>query len=108
MKLVAQVQLKPTPQQAQLLWRTMERANKACNHLSQQAWEAKTFGRYGLHKGAYHDTRARFPRLSSQVVVRCIAKVSDAYRLGRERKRCFRTQGGDCLRCAHADVEGRG
>jgi IS605 OrfB family transposase len=93
MKLVAQVQLKPTPQQAQLLRRTMERANKACNHLSQQAWEEKTFGRYGLHKLAYHDTRARFPSLSSQVVVRCIAKVSDAYRLGRERKHRFRTEG---------------
>ena len=93
MKLVAQVQRKPTPQQAQLLRRTMERANKACDHLSQQAWEEKTFGRYSLHKVAYHDTRARFPRLSSQVVVRCIAKVSDAYRLSRERKRCFRTEG---------------
>jgi len=59
MKLAAQVQLKPTPQQAQLLRRTMERANNACNHLSQYAWEAKTAGRYGLHKLAYHDPRAR-------------------------------------------------
>ena len=56
MKLVAQVQLKPTPQQAQLLRCTMERANQACNHLSQQAWEAKTFGRYVLHRLAYHKT----------------------------------------------------
>ena len=93
MKLVAQVQLKPTPQQAQLLRRTMERANQACNHLSQQAWEAKTFGRYVLHKLAYHKTRAGFPDLSSQMVVRCIAKVSDAYRLDGERERAFRSEG---------------
>jgi IS605 OrfB family transposase len=93
MKLVAQVKLQPTPQQAQLLQRTMERANQACNHLSQQAWETKTFGRYALHKLAYHDTRAHFPDLSSQVVVRCIAKVSDAYKQDRKHKRCFRAQG---------------
>ena len=93
MKLVAQVQLQPTPQQAQLLRRTMERANQACSHLSQQAWETKSFGRYVLHKLAYHETRARFPDLSSQVVVRCIAKVSDAYRVNRKRERGFRAEG---------------
>jgi IS605 OrfB family transposase len=93
MRLVAQVKLQPTPQQAQLLQRTMERANQACNDLSHQAWEARTFGRYALHKLAYHDTRARYPDLSSQVVVRCIAKVSDAYKRERKRKRRFRAEG---------------
>jgi transposase len=93
MKLVAQVKLHPTLQQAQLLQRTIERANQACSYLSQRAWEAKTFGRYALHKLTYHETRARFPELSSQVVVRCIAKVSDAYRLDHKRKRRFRADG---------------
>jgi IS605 OrfB family transposase len=93
MKLVAQVKLQPTPQQAQRLQRTMGRANQACNDLSQQAWEARVFGRYALHKLAYHDTRARYPDLSSQVVVRCIAKVSDAYKLDRKRKRRFQAEG---------------
>jgi IS605 OrfB family transposase len=93
MKLVAQVKLQPTPQQAQLLHRTMERANQACTYLSQQAWETKTFGRYALHKLAYHETRAQFPELSAQVVVRCIAKVSDAYQVDRRRKRRFRAGG---------------
>ena len=93
MKLMAQVKLQPTPQQAQLLQRTMERANCACNYLSQQAWETKTFGRYALQKLAYHDTREAYGDLSSQVVVRCIAKVSDAYKVGRKRQRRFRAEG---------------
>jgi len=93
MRLVAQLKLQPTPQQAQLLQHTMERANQACNDLSQQAWETRTFRRYALHRLAYHDIRARYPDLSAQVVVRCIAKVSDAYQLDRKRKRRFRAQG---------------
>ena len=93
MKLVAQVQLQPTPEQARLLRRTIERANETCNHLGQVAWEAKTYGRYALHKLAYYETRRRFPDLSSQMVVRCIAKVSDAYKLSRKRKRSFRAEG---------------
>jgi putative transposase len=90
MKLTAQLKLQPTPQQAQLLQRTMERANQACNDLSQQTWKKRTFRRYALHKLAYHETRARYPDLSAQVVVRCIAKVSDAYKLDHQRQRRFR------------------
>jgi putative transposase len=93
MKLTVQLKLQPTPQQAQLLQRTMERANQACNDLSQQAWETRTFRRYALHKLAYHETRARYPDLSAQVVVRCIAKVSDAYKLDHECQRRFRARG---------------
>jgi len=93
MKLTAQLKLQPTPQQAQFLQRTIERANQACNDLSQQAWETRTFRRYALHKLAYHDIRARYPDLSAQVVVRCIAKVSDAYKLDHKQKRHFRADG---------------
>jgi putative transposase len=93
MRLIAQLKLQPTPHQAQLLQHTMERANQACNDLSQQAWETRTFRCYALHKLAYHETRARYPDLSAQVVVRCIAKVSDAYKLDHKHKRRFRAQG---------------
>jgi putative transposase len=93
MKLTAQLKLQPAPHQAQLLQRTMERANQACNDLSQQAWETRTFRRYALHKLTYHETRARYPDLSAQVVVRCIAKVSDAYKLDHKCQRRFRALG---------------
>jgi len=93
MNLVAQVKLLPTPEQADALRRTLELANTACNYLSERAWEAKTFRQYDLHKLAYHDARAEFPDLSSQIIVRSTAKVADAYKLDRRTKRTFRPYG---------------
>lgn len=90
MKLMAQVKLQPTDDQALALKRTIERANEACNHLSNVAWETRCFRQYSLHKLAYHATRASFPDLSSQVIVRCIARVADAYKLDRKTRRQFR------------------
>jgi hypothetical protein len=43
MKLVAQLQLKPTEHQHQLLKATLERANIACNAISDYAWENQVF-----------------------------------------------------------------
>lgn len=90
MKLMAQVKLQPIDDQALALKRTIERANEACNHLSDIAWETRCFRQYSLHKLAYHTTRTAFPDLSSQVIVRCIARVADAYKLDRKSKRQFR------------------
>lgn len=93
MKLIAQVKLQPTEEQADALKRTIKRANEACNYLSARAWESKTFRQYSLHKLAYYDTREKFPDLSSQVVVRAIARVADTYKLDRKRKRSFKPLG---------------
>jgi len=90
MKLIAQVKLLPTEEQADALKRTVERANAACDYLSQRAWDTRTFGQYSLHKLAYYDTRREFPDLSAQIVVRCIARVADAYKLDRKTPRAFR------------------
>jgi len=93
MKLIAQVKLATTPEQADALKRTMEQANEARNYLSERAWKAKVFGQYRLHKLAYYETRATFPDLSSQIVVRAIADVSDAYKLDHKRPRTFKPYG---------------
>lgn len=92
MKLIAQVKLLPTPEQAKALKQTIEQANAACNYISGQAWENKQFSRVPLHKLVYYTTREKFA-LSSQVVVRCISKVVDSYKLDRKSKRSFRPQG---------------
>jgi len=91
MKLIAQVKLQVTPEQAAALKRTIERANEACNYLSERAWQSKCFHQYSLHKLAYYDTRERFPTLSSQIVVRCTARVADAYKLDHKTQRTFRS-----------------
>lgn len=92
-KLTVQVQLRPTPQQADALLRTLEAANTAANQLSEMAWESGTFRQFRLHRLAYHTLKAQGV-LTAQVIVRLIAKVADAYKLDRKRKRTFRLHGG--------------
>ena len=88
-----QVKLKPTEEQAALLTSTLRMANSACDWLSEKAFETDTFGQYDLHNIAYHDCRSAFPHLSAQVVVRCIAKVADSYKLDTDKIRTFRPMG---------------
>ena len=92
MKLTAQIKLLSTPEQAQSLKQTLEITNSACNYISNQAWEHKTFRQFSLHKLVYRDVRDKFP-LSAQVVVRAISKVSNAYKISTKTKRIFKLHG---------------
>ena len=92
MKLIAQVKLLPTLEQADALRKTLERANAACQFVSDTAWETKTFRQYDLHHKCYQAVRKQF-NLSAQVAVRAIAKVADAYKLDRKTKRNFKPKG---------------
>jgi putative transposase len=89
MKLIAQLKLLPTPEQANALKRTLETANAACNYISQVAWANRTFGKFVLQKLCYQDVRETFG-LSAQMTIRALAKVGDAYKLDKETKRTFR------------------
>ena len=92
MKLTNQVKLQPTIEQAELLKRTLETANAACNYISGIAWDTQTFGQFKIHALVYNNVRAQF-NLTAQMVVRCIAKVTDAYKLDKETEREFRPHG---------------
>ena len=92
MKLTAQVKLLPTTEQAQALRETLERANAACNHISEWAWTHQVFGQWSLHHALYYAVREQFA-LSAQMAVRSIAKVADAYKLDRKAQRTFRPTG---------------
>ena len=98
MKLTAQLLLRPTSEQATLLLRTMEAANAACNAISAYAFREKVFSKFSLQQALYHDIRQRFS-LTAQVVVRCLGKVADAYKVDKKaaiadrRKRSFRPHG---------------
>jgi putative transposase len=92
MQLTAKVKLVPTPEQVDALRHTLETANAACNYISGRAWEERTFRQYNLHRLVYHDVRERFA-LSSQMTVRCISKVADAYKLDCKTRRTFREKG---------------
>jgi IS605 OrfB family transposase len=89
MKLIAQLKLQPTPEQADALVRTMRAANAACDYISGVAWETRTFGKFALQKLCYETVREQFG-LSAQMTVRALAKVGDAYKLDKRTKRTFR------------------
>lgn len=89
MKLVANIRLDPTDEQFDLLKRTLEACNEACNWISAQAWETKTLGHYAMQKLVYYEVRGRFG-LTAQAAIRCIAKVADAYKTFKGKQRAFR------------------
>lgn len=88
MKLIAQVKLNPTEEQAESLRKTLLAANGAAQHVSDYAWMVKTFGQYDLHHAQYYIIREQFG-LSAQMAVRVIAKVADSYKLDKKAKRTF-------------------
>ena len=92
MKLTAKVKLTPTDAQTDSLKRTLETGNAACNYISGVAWETKTFGKFQVQKLVYEHVRKTFD-LTAQLVIRCIAKVTDAYKLDKETERTFRPLG---------------
>jgi predicted transposase len=92
MKLTSIVKLQPSAEQRQLLYDTMMTANAACNAISDAAWDSKTFGTFHLHHLTYKMARDVY-KLSAQVAVRCVAKVADAYKVGKSIKRQFKKLG---------------
>lgn len=85
MKLTLQIKLLPTCKQVEMLKDTFSVFNKACNAISQIAWERRVFKQFGLHKEVYYPIKETY-RLSSQLVVRAISKVADAYKLDRKKQ----------------------
>jgi len=91
-KLTAQLKLRPTPEQADALRRTLETTNAACDTISQIAWDAQTFGKFPLQKLCYAAVREA-SGLAAQMVIRALAKVADAYKLDTKRRRTFAPHG---------------
>jgi putative transposase len=81
MKLVANIQLTPTKDEAKLLRQTLEACNAACNAASQLGFEKfgpKKVRQFNLQKVVYQRLRDDFG-LTAQAAIRSIAKVADAY-----------------------------
>jgi len=92
MKLIAQIKLNPTAEQHAALVATLVEANAACDAISVIAWQAREFRRISLQKLSYHQVKDSF-KLGAQVLIRCIAKVADAYKRDRKVQRTFRPHG---------------
>lgn len=92
MKLTAKIKLNPTEDQRQILHETLQRANAACNYISDLAWQEKTFNKLSLQKMCYYAVRDKF-ELSAQMVVRALGKVADSYKKDKKTKRNFQKHG---------------
>lgn len=92
MKLIAQVKLQPTEDQADSLRQTILAWNGAANYISEQAWMRKSFRKYDLHHATYYDARERYG-LAAQAAIRVIAVVADAYKIDQKTKHVFRRMG---------------
>jgi len=92
MKLTLKIKLLPTDEQADLLLSTMKEANAVCDAISEIAWENKVFNQFKIHSLCYHGFKSSFG-LSAQMLVRCISKVADAYKLDKKTQRFFRPLG---------------
>lgn len=93
MKLTLKIKLLPTAEQVDLLLETIRETNASCNAISEVAWSKRIFNNFKLHHEVYHPYRATF-KLSSQCLIRAIAKVADAYKLDKKTKRTFKPLGG--------------
>src|SRR3990167_4676407 len=91
-KLTLKIKLLPNKEQEKLILKTIEEFNTVCNEISTIAWDNKTFNTYKLHHLCYHRIKSSF-KLSAQLVVRAIAKVSDSYKLDKKVEREFRLKG---------------
>lgn len=92
MKLVAQIKPLVDELQQAVLCETVEQSNALCNWISEKAWTAKVFRQFDLHHLCYQEAR-ELSGLSSQMVIRCIAKVADAYKMDKKTQRTFRATG---------------
>ena len=93
MKLTAQIKLLPSDEQAERLLLTLERANEACQYISDYAHESGTHSKYKLQEAVYHDVREQFD-LAAQMTIRALGKVADAYKTNPKAHNQFDIRGG--------------
>jgi putative transposase len=77
-KLVVQVKLQPTPEQASALYATLRACNAAASDVAAMAREIDCYRNFDLRKHAYQGIKTDY-RLGAQAAQHAIKKVADAY-----------------------------
>src|SRR5437763_12259700 len=95
MKLTLQLQLVPSAEQKADLLATMEQFNEAASFAAKVGFEAGVFGQVTIHKLVYHEMRERFG-LSSQLVVRAIAKAVECFQRDKTKCPVFKPRSAIC------------
>src|SRR6266849_8822928 len=92
MKLTLAIKLTPSCAQHAALVAALERFNAACNAIAELAFRQHLANKIALQKIVYRDIRYRFG-LSSQMTVRAIGKVVEAYKRDKAIRPTFRPHG---------------
>jgi len=66
----------------------MEAFNAACNTISREAYESKTYNKIELQHRVYYRIREQY-KLPAQLVIRAIGKVAEGYRAERRHLHVF-------------------
>jgi len=81
-----------TQEQHDQLLRTMVFFNKACDYISDFAYNNRVFSKYQLQKHHYYEIREKF-LLSSQLAVRAFGKVAESYKVDKKTFHQFKPHG---------------
>ena len=92
MKTIAKIKLIADKSGKQVLLRTVEKFNEACNEISQTCFEKKSANKFDIQKLVYHDIREKYG-LSAQLTVRAISKTCEAYKLNKKKQPKFLKHG---------------
>jgi len=92
LKLTVPVKLDTSDIQHQILYETLTKVNEACNFIAEKSFEAKIFRQFDIHKSFYYAAR-EVSNLSSQVIIRCISKVANSYKLNKKTQPKFKSIG---------------
>lgn len=92
MKQTMLLKLVPTKDQYQALLEVMRMFNKAANYVASVAFAEKTANKFALQKVVYGELRTTY-KLPSQLAIRCISKVSEAYKRDKSIQPTFRPEG---------------
>jgi predicted transposase len=92
MKHTVFVKLAPTPAQHTSLLRTLGACNAACNAVAEVAYARHLANKIELQKLVYYDIRQQYS-LSSQMAIRAISKVAEAYKRDKSIRPSFRPHG---------------
>ena len=79
MLLTLKVKLNPTDEQRLKLLKTVETFNAACDDISKEAYESKTYNKIKLQHRLYYRIREQY-KLPAQLAIRAIGKVAESYK----------------------------
>jgi len=83
------IKLLASKEQEVSLKKTTDLFVEACNYLSGEAFQYQKFNKIMLQRLCYRECRDKFPKITSQLVIRAIGVVCDSYRRRQDKQNTF-------------------